>query len=88
MQLKGCAQAEFSRSVSHRAPKINFAEARFRCVAFLPMNRGEIMFDVMCACVLHSPQVIPRLQESIVYESITGEVAAVHRFEEYLPLAG
>ena len=51
------------------------------------MNRGEIMFDVMCACVVHAPQVIPRLQESIVYESITGEVAAVLRFEEYLPLA-
>ena len=87
MQLKGCAQAEFSRSVSHAAPKISFAEARFRCVAFLTSNRVEIMLRVMCACVVHAPQVIPRLQESIVYESITGEVAAVLRFEEYLPLA-
>ena len=87
MELNGWAQADFSPSVSHAAPKINFAGARFRCVAFLPMNCGEIMFDVMCACVVHAPQVIPRLQESIVYESITGEVAAVLRFEEYLPLA-
>ena len=87
MELYRCAQADFSPSVSHAAPKINFAEARFRCVAFLISNRGEIMFDVMCACVVHARQVIPRLQESIVYESITGEVAAVLRFEEYLPLA-
>ena len=47
----------------------------------------RIMFPVMCACVVHARQVIPYLQESIVYESITGEVAAVLRFEEYLPLA-
>ena len=87
MELYRGAQAEFSPSVSHAAPKIDFAEARFRCVAFLPTNRGEIMFDVMCACVVHAPQVIPCLQESTVYESITGEVAAVLRFEEYLPLA-
>ena len=87
MELYRCAQAEFSPSVSHAAPKINFAEARFRCVAFLISNRVEIMFDVMCACVVHAPQVISRLQESTVYESITGEVAAVCRFEEYLPLA-
>ena len=72
---------------ANAAPKIDFAEARFRCVALLTSNRGEIMFYVMCACVVHAPQVIPRLQESIVYESITGEVAAVLRFEEYLPLA-
>ena len=45
------------------------------------------MFGVMCACVVHAPQVIPRLQESTVYESLTGEVAAVYRFDEYLPLA-
>ena len=45
------------------------------------------MFDVMCACVVHAPQVISRLQESTIYESLTGEVAAVLRFEEYLPLA-
>ena len=87
MELNRCAQADFSPSVSQGAPKIDFGEARFRCVAFLPMNRGEIMFRVMCACVVHAPQVIPRLQESTVYESITGEVAAVLRFEEYLPLA-
>ena len=74
-------------SVSHAAPKIDFGEARFRCVAFLPMNRGEIMWYVMCACVVHAPQVISRLQESTIYESLTGEVAAVLRFEEYLPLA-
>ena len=47
----------------------------------------RIMLLVMCACVVHARQVIPYLQESIVYESITGEVAAVLRFEEYLPLA-
>ena len=87
MELNRCAQADFSPSVSHAAPKINFAEARFRCVAFLIWNRVEIMFDVMCACVLHAPQVISRLQESTIYESLTGEVAAVLRFEEYLPLA-
>ena len=87
MELYRCAQADFSPSVSQGAPKINFGGARFRCVAFLPMNRGEIMFYVMCSCVSHAPQVISRLQESTVYESITGEVAAVHRFEEYLPLA-
>ena len=86
MELSGCAQADFSPSVSHAAPKINFAGARFRCVAFLISNRVEIMWYVMCACVVHAPQVIPRLQESIVYESITGEVAAVLRFEEYLSL--
>ena len=45
------------------------------------------MFRVMCACVLHAPQVKPYLQESILYENLTGEVAAVLRFEEYLPLA-
>ena len=73
--------------MSQGAPKIDFGEARFRCVAFLPINRVEIMFDVMCACLLHAPQVIPCLHESIVYESITGEVAAVLRFEEYLSLA-
>ena len=88
MELNRCAQADFSPSVSQAAPKIDFGGARFRCVAFLISNRGEIMCRVMCACVVHAPQVIPRLQESIVYESITGEVAAVHRFEEYLPLAG
>ena len=87
MELYRCAQADFSPSVSQGAPKINFGGARFRCVAFLISNRVEIMFRVMCACVVHAPQVIPRLQESIVYESITGEVAAVLRFEEYLPLA-
>ena len=87
MELYRCAQADFSPSVSHAAPKINFAEARFRCVAFLIWNRVEIMSRVMCACVVHAPQVISRLQESTIYESITGEVAAVHRFEEYLPLA-
>ena len=74
MELNGCAQADFSPSVSQGAPKIDFGEARFRCVAFLIWNRVEIMFDVMCACVVHARQVIPRLQESIVYESITGEV--------------
>ena len=47
----------------------------------------RIMLSVMCACVVHARQVIPRLRESTVYESITGEVAAVCRFEEYLPLA-
>ena len=47
----------------------------------------RIMFPVMCACVVHAPQVISRRQESTVYESLTGEVAAVLRFEEYLPLA-
>ena len=87
MELYRGAQADFSPSVSQRAPKIDFGEARFRCVAFLLSNRGEIMCHVMCACVVHAPQVIPRLQESIVYESITGEVAAVHRFEEYPSLA-
>ena len=87
MELYRCAQADFIPSVSQMAPKIDFGEARFRCVAFLPMNRGEIMFDVMCACVVHAPQVIPCLQESIVYESLSGEVAAVYRFDEYLPLA-
>ena len=87
MELNGCAQAEFSQSVSQGAPKIDFGEARFRCVAFLSMNHVEISSRVMCACVVHARQVIPRLQESIVYESITGEVAAVLRFEEYLPLA-
>ena len=87
MELNGCAQAEFSRSVSHAAPKISFAEARFRCVAFLTLNRVKIMFDVMCACVLHAWQVISRLQESTIYESLSGEVAAVYRFDEYLPLA-
>ena len=46
------------------------------------------MWYVMCACVVHAPQVIPRLRESIIYESLTGEVAAVYRFDEYLPLAG
>ena len=45
------------------------------------------MFDVMCACLLHAQQVKPYLQESIVYENLTGEVAAVYRFDEYLPLA-
>ena len=87
MELNRCAQAEISPSVSHAAPKIDFAEARFRCVAFLPMNHGGISSRVMCACVVHAPQVIPRLQESTIYESLTGEVAAVYRFEEYLPLA-
>ena len=47
----------------------------------------RIMLLVMCACVVHAPQVISRLQESTIYESLTGEVAAVLRFEEYLPLA-
>ena len=47
----------------------------------------RIMFALMCACVVHAPQVIPCLQESIVYESLSGEVAAVYRFDEYLPLA-
>ena len=88
MTLYKIVEYSVSPSVSHGAPKIDFAEARFRCVAFLPMNRGEIMSRVMCACVVHAPQVIPCLQESTVYESITGEVAAVHRFEESLPLAG
>ena len=87
MELNRCAQADFSPSVSQGAPKIDFGEARFRCVAFLPMNRGEIMWYVMCACVVHAPQVIPCLQESILYESLSGEVAAVYRFDEYLPLA-
>ena len=64
MELYRCAQADFSPSVSQGAPKIDFGEARFRCVAFLPMNRGEIMCRVMCACVVHAPQVISRLQES------------------------
>ena len=45
------------------------------------------MFRVMCACVVHAPQVKPYLQESIIYESLTGEVAAVYRFDENLPLA-
>ena len=88
MELNGCAQAEFSRSVSQGAPKINFAEARFRCVTCLTLNRVEIMCRVMCACLLHAQQVIPRLQKSIVYEHLTGEVASVCRFDEYLPLAG
>ena len=48
----------------------------------------RIMFALMCACVVHARQVIPYLQESTIYENLTGEVAAVHRFEEYLPLAG
>ena len=87
MELNGCAQADFSQRVSQGAPKIDFAEARFRCVAFLPMNHAEISSRVMCACVVHAPQVIPRLQESIIYESLSGEVAAVYRFDEYLPLA-
>ena len=73
--------------MSQAAPNIDFAEARFRCVAFLTLNRVEIMCRVMCACVVHALQVIPRLQESILYENLTGEVAAVYRFEEYLPLA-
>ena len=47
----------------------------------------RIMFPLMCACVVHARQVIPYLQESILYENLTGEVAAVLRFEEYLPLA-
>ena len=47
----------------------------------------RIMLSVMCACVVHARQVIPYLQESILYENLTGEVAAVYRFEEYLPLA-
>ena len=47
----------------------------------------RIMLSVMCACVVHARQVIPYLQESILYENLTGEVAAVLRFEEYLPLA-
>ena len=87
VELYRCAQADFSPIVSQGAPKINFGGARFRCVAFLPMNRGEIMFYVMCTCLSHTRQVIPRLQESIIYESLTGEVAAVYRFDEYLPLA-
>ena len=45
------------------------------------------MLSVMCACVVHARQVIPYLQESILYENLTGEVAAVLRFEESLPLA-
>ena len=87
MELYRCAQADFSPSVSQGAPKIDFGGARFRCVAFLLSNRVEIMCDVMCACVVHAPQVIPCLQESILYESLSGEVAAVYRFDEYLPLA-
>ena len=87
MELNRCAQADFSPSVSQGAPKIDFGEARFRCVAFLISNRGEIMLRVMCACVVHARQVIPYLQESTIYESLTGEVAAVSRFDEYLPLA-
>ena len=87
MELNGCAQADFSPSVSQRAPKIDFGEARFRCVAFIISNRGEIMLRVMCACVVHAPQVKLYLQESILYENLTAEVAAVRRFEEYLPLA-
>ena len=87
LELYRCAQADFSPSVSQGAPKIDFGEARFRCVAFLISNRVEIMFDVMCACVVYAWQVKPRLQESILYENLTGEVAAVYRFEEYLPLA-
>ena len=87
VELNRCAQADFSPSVSHAAPKIHFAEARFRCVTCLTSNRVEIMLRVMCACDLHAWQVIPRLQESILYENLTGEVAAVYRFEEYLPLA-
>ena len=51
------------------------------------MDRGEIMCDVMCACVVHARQVKSYLQESILYENLTGEVAAVYRFDEYLPLA-
>ena len=47
----------------------------------------RIMLLVMCACVVHARQVIPYLQESTIYENLTGEVAAVCRFEEYLPLA-
>ena len=45
------------------------------------------MLSVMCACVVHPQQVISYLQESTIYENLTGEVAAVLRFEEYLPLA-
>ena len=47
----------------------------------------RIMLLVMCACVVHARQVIPYLQESTIYENLTGEVAAVCRFDEYLPLA-
>ena len=47
----------------------------------------RIMFSVMCACVVHARQVIPYLQESTIYENLTGEVAAVHRFEENPSLA-
>ena len=47
----------------------------------------RIMCTVMCACVVHARQVIPYLQESTIYENLTGEVAAVCRFDEYLPLA-
>ena len=66
VELYRCAQADFSPSVSQGAPKIDFGEARFRCVAFLISNRVEIMLRVMCACVVHAPQVIPCLQESTV----------------------
>ena len=72
MELNGCAQADFSPSVSQGAPKIDFAEARFRCVAFLTLNRVKIMCRVMCACLLHARQVKPYLQESIIYENLTG----------------
>ena len=74
VELNGCAQADFSPSVSQGAPKIDFGEARFRCVAFLISNRVEIMWYVMCACVVHARQVIPYLQESILYESLTVSV--------------
>ena len=47
----------------------------------------RIMLLVMCACVVHARQVIPYLQESILYENLTGEVAAVLRFEKYPSLA-
>ena len=34
----------------------------------------RIMLLVMCACVVHARQVIPYLQESILYEHLTREV--------------
>ena len=47
--------------MSQEAPKINFSAAQSRCVAIIRSNRGEIMCLVMCACVFHARQVIPRL---------------------------
>ena len=72
--------------MSQEAPKINFAAAQSRCVAIIRSNRGEIMCAVMCACVVHARQVKPYLQESIIYENLTGEVVSIYHFEEYLPL--